>query len=103
MAVGTMIAALCEAPYSAQELAELSGLTIQTVRHYLNTLKKVGAVHIAEWHEDPHGARSIRAYMVGNNPDAKKPQPISSKVASAKYRAKMKQIKLMQQMTGQNI
>jgi len=103
MAVSQMIAALNVAPTTAAELAEMCGLTIQTVRHYLKALHNAKAVHIADWEEDPHGARSIRAYMIGDKPDVKKPQPIDNKVACAKYRAKMKQLKLIQQMTGQNI
>jgi len=103
MAVSRMIAAMNDAPYTAQELTEESGLSMQTVRNYLKALYKAKAIHIADWTEDERGVRSTRAFMIGNKDDAKKPRPITSKEACAKYRAKMKQIKLMQQMTGQYI
>lgn len=103
LAVSHMITALCNGPHSAYELQDISGLSIQTVRHYLKALYKNKAIHIADWTEDGRGNRTTRSFMIGNEDDAKKPQRITAKVACAKYRAKMKQIKLMQQMTGQNI
>lgn len=103
MAVSTMVSALYEGAYTADDLSCMSGLSLQTVRHYLKALYKAKAIYIADWTEDKRGVRSVRAFAIGNSPDAKKPRPITSKEACAKYRAKMKQIKLMQQMTGQNI
>lgn len=101
MAVAQMIAALSSAPHSAYELEEISGLSIQTVRYYLKALHKAKAIYIADWTEDGRGNRTTRSFMIGNEDDAKKPQRISAKEACAKYRAKIRQIKLMQQMTGQ--
>ena len=102
IAVAQIIAALNTSAYTAYDLEEISGLSIQTVRHYLKALYKAKAIHIADWTEDGRGNRTTRAFMIGNFPDAKKPQPITAKEACAKYRAKMKQLKLVQQMTGQN-
>ena len=102
MAFAEMVSSMVFAPCTASYLAERSGLSAQTVRHYLKALHNARAIHISDWEEDPHGGRTIRAYMVGDLPDAKKPQPIDNKVACAKYRAKMKQLKLIQQTTGQN-
>ena len=103
IAVSQIIAALNTGAYTAFDLVDISGLSLQTVRHYLKALYKAKAIHIADWAEDGRGNRTARAFMIGNFPDAKKPQRITPKEACAKYRAKMKQIKLMQQMTGQNI
>lgn len=102
IAVAQIIAALNTSAYTAYDLEEISGLSIQTVRHYLKALYKAKAIHIADWAEDGRGNRTTRAFMIGDLPDAKKPQPITAKEACAKYRAKMKQLKLVQQMTGQN-
>ena len=102
IAVAQIIAALNTSAYTAYDLEEISGLSIQTVRHYLKALYKAKAIHIADWTEDGRGNRTTRAFMIGNFSDAKKPQPITAKEACAKYRAKMKQLKLVQQMTGQN-
>jgi len=103
LVVSKMISAMCSGPHSAYELRDISGLGIQTVRNYLKALHKAKAIHIADWTEDGRGNRTTRSFMIGNDDDAKKPQRITAKEACAKYRAKMKQIKLMQQMTGQNI
>lgn len=103
MAIANLIKALDEGCYCYEELTELCGFSIQTARHYVKALYKVGMVHIADWTEDKRGVRTVKVWALGEGVDAKKPQPIPAKVACAKYRAKMKQIKLMQQMTGQNI
>ena len=55
--------------YSQQELADLSGLTIQTVRLYLKHLHKAGAIHIADWAEDKRGGRTLKIYGMGGKPD----------------------------------
>ena len=103
MAIAHLIKALSEGCYCYAELTELCGFSIQTARHYVKALHKVGMVHIADWTEDKRGIRTVKVWALGEGSDAKKPQPITAKEACAKYRAKMKQIKLMQQMTGQNI
>lgn len=101
-AVSQMIRGLLDNCYTSEDFAEMSGLSIQTVRHYLKTLKKAGAVHIVDWTEDARGVRSIKVWGIGDKPDAKKPTPLTSKELCRKYREKKKQIKLLQQMTGQN-
>lgn len=100
MAIAKMLGMLMQ-DATANELSEESGLSIQTVRRYLKELYKNNVIHIADYTEDNRGIRTVKVWAFGDNPDAKKPQRITSKEACAKYRAKMKQIKLMQQMTGQ--
>jgi transcription initiation factor IIE alpha subunit len=100
MAIGKMLGMLMQEA-SANEISEESGLSVQTVRRYLKELYKNNVIHIADYAEDNRGVRTVKVWAFGDNPDAKKPQRITSKEACAKYRAKMKQIKMMQQMTGQ--
>lgn len=102
MSIAHLVKALEEECYSYAELAEQCGFSIQTTRHYVKALHKVGVVRIVDWTEDKRGIRTVKVWGLGEGTDAKKPQPITAKEACAKYRAKMKQIKLMQQMTGQN-
>jgi predicted transcriptional regulator len=101
-AVAQMLSRMIEDQATIDELAQASGLSFNTVSKYLKALHKAKVVYVADWTEDKRGIRTIRSWSIGNQPDAKKPQPITAKEACAKYRAKMKQIKLMQQMTGQN-
>ena len=100
LAIGQLVGALTRSAYTAAELVDECGLSIQTIRFYLKAMYKAKAIHIADWTEDGRGNRTTRAFMIGDFPDAKKPQRISAKDACAKYRAKMKQLKLVQQMTG---
>lgn len=86
---------------SVNELSEQSGLAKQTIRRYLRELQKNKVIHISEWTEDARGVCTVKVWAFGDKPDAKKPQPKTAKEACAKYRAKMKHIKLIQQMTGQ--
>lgn len=100
-AVAQMIGRMIQEPATAFELVEISGLSLNTVRHYLNALRKAKAAYIYDWTECRTGVRTTKVWAVGDKPDAKKPQPKSNKEICAKYRAKMKHLKLVQQMTGQ--
>ena len=102
MAIAHLVKALEEGCYSYEELTEQCGFSLQTARHYVKAMYKVGIVHIADWTEDKRGVRTVKVWALGQGDDAKKPHRITPKEACAKYRVKMKQIKLMQQMTGQN-
>lgn len=81
--------------YSQQELADLSGLTIQTVRLYLKHLHKAKAIYIADWAEDKRGGRTLKVFGMGNKPDMPKPKPRPSKESCAKYRKKKKMMKIL--------
>ena len=99
--VAQMIGRMIEEPSTIYELIEISGLSLNTVRLYLNTLKKAKAVYIHDWTENRFGVRTTKVWAIGNKPDAKKPPRKKNKEITAKYRAKMKHLKLVQQMTGQ--
>lgn len=86
---------------TVSELSEESGLSIPTVRKYLKELHKYNVIHISRYVKDKRGNMTVKSWALGDKPDAKKPRRVTPKQACAKYRAKMKHIKLMQQMTGQ--
>lgn len=86
---------------TVNELSEESGLAVNTVRRYLKELYKNNIIHIADYTEDNRGIRTVKVWAFGDSPDAKKPPKVTTEEANRNYRAKMKQIKLMQQMTGQ--
>jgi hypothetical protein len=69
-----MVAAMVKEPQSIEDLIEVSGLCVTTVRHYVLTLRREKAVCIAEWQADRRGHLSVAAYKVGNRPDATKPK-----------------------------
>lgn len=101
MSFAAMVKAISEECYTFADLSELSGLGLQTTRLYVKALHKAKAIRVVDWTEDKRGVRSIRVWGLGDEPDAKKPQPLPQKEHSRKYRAKLKHIKLVQQMTGQ--
>ena len=84
--------------HSQQELADLCGLTIQTVRLYLKHLYNAKAIHIADWAEDKRGGRTLKVYGMGCKPDMPKPKPKSSKEACRQYREKKKMLKMINAM-----
>lgn len=100
MSFGLLIKDLQLGVYSQQELADNCGLAIQTVRLYVKTLHKIKAVYIADWAEDKRGGRTIRIFALGDKPDAPKPPPKSPLLACAHYRAKKKQMKMLQAIAG---
>jgi predicted transcriptional regulator len=102
IAIAKMLALVMEECYSVEEISEECGLAVQTIRRYMKELYKNKVIHIADWTEDVRGIRTVKVWGFGDKPDAEKPKRMTSKEACAKYRAKMKQIKLIQQMTGQN-
>lgn len=100
MAVAEMIKGIQDACHTLYELADMSGLSIQTTRHYCNTLHKAQVIHICDWREDAKGGKTLRVFAMGYGDDAKKPKPMSCKEACARYRARKKHEKLLQRMAG---
>lgn len=97
---GTTVSSVIElletqGPMTAFEIARRLGQPRNNIASVLvrlctpsRTLPK--RVHIASWtREVPEGRYLLRAvYDVGDEPDAKRPAPISSKESTRKYRAK---------------
>lgn len=100
LAVAHMLRGIQAACYTLYELADMCGLRYQTVLTYCNTLHKQKVIHICDWSEDVRGARTLRVYAMGAKDDAAKPARMTSKEICARYRAKKKQIQLLQRMSG---
>lgn len=94
IAIANLLIGLQDACHTCHDLSELTGLQIQTVRHYLKTLHAKGIIHICDWNEDARGGRTLKVYTLGTGEDMKKPKAKGPKAACAKYRAKQKQMKL---------
>lgn len=74
IAFSKMVAAMVDEPKSIEELVEVSGLCVTTVRHYVLTLRRERAVRVAEWQSDRRSHLSVAAYQVGSGGDAAKPK-----------------------------
>lgn len=94
VAIAQLLIGIQDACHSCHELAELTGLQVQTVRYYLNTLHSKGIIHICDWKEDARGSRILKVFSLGTGKDVPRPKPMTGKEICARYRAKNKQIKL---------
>jgi hypothetical protein len=72
LTLANLILALQEGPQTCTDLAEITGLHRSTLWRYLHTFYTKKVIHIAEWHLDSNGHCNVRAYQLGNLPDAKK-------------------------------
>lgn len=95
ISLGNLLIGLQDGCHSMIELSEMSGLAIQSVRHYCNTFHRMGICHIADWNEDKRGGRTLKVFMLGSGTDMPKPKPKPKKEHCKQYRLKMKQKKLL--------
>lgn len=100
IAIAELMVGLQDGCHTMLELADLSGLSIQTVRNYIKQLHKRGAVHIADWREDAKGGRTLKVFELGPGKDMPKPKPRPKAESCAKWRAKQRQAKLLQRMAA---
>ena len=99
IAIAEMLKAAQEGIYTSWELVEITGLTINTVRGYMNVFHKAGIIHICDWEEDARGNRTRKVYKLGAGKDAKKPKLSQSEV-NRRYREKIKAMKLMKDLNA---
>lgn len=95
IAIAHFLIGVQDACHSCHELAELTGWRIGTVRYYLNTMHAKGIIHICDWKEDARGSRILKVFALGSGTDMPKPKPKGPVAACARYRAKKKQLALV--------
>lgn len=94
-----LVALMLDGTYDCKELAEITGLHYVTVLHYTREMYKEGACHIGSWNKDDRGRDLRIVYKIGKGKDAKR-NTMTRNERAARYRAKKKQIALMQRMAG---
>lgn len=99
IAIAEMLKAAQEGIYTSWELVDISGLSINTVRGYMNVLHKAGVVHVCDWEEDSRGIRTRKVYKLGKGKDAIKPK-LSEQEVNRRYREKIKAMKLMKDLNA---
>ncbi len=90
-----LIKLLLEGTYTCAELAEMTGLHYVTVCQYTRELHRAGAAHISGWEKDPRGRDLSKIYKLGEGTDKRRQKKTQAERQIA-YRAKKKQIKLME-------
>lgn len=94
-----LIKYLLEGIYSAQELAEMTGLHDVTVRDYTRELCRVGAAHIASWDKDSRGRDVVKIVKLGPGKDAKR-QRLTDAERQRAYRKKKQQQTTLRILAG---
>lgn len=100
IAIAEIMIGLQDACHTMWELADMSGLAIQTVRNYCNILHRKGIVHIADWREDVKGGRTLKVFALGSGIDMPKPKPQPKVEGCRRWREKQRQQKLLHMMAA---
>ena len=90
-----LIKLLLDGTYTCTELAEMTGLHYVTVLQYTRELHRAGAAHIAGWEKDVRGRDLAKIYKLGEGADKPRQKKTQAERQIA-YRAKKKQIKIME-------
>ena len=98
IAIAELMIGLQDACHTMWELSAMSGLAINTVRNYCNTLHRRGIVHVADWREDIKGGRTLKVFALGYGKDMPKPKPQTRAENCKRYREKRRQVRLLQMM-----
>jgi len=100
LAFANLVSALFDGGYTARELADVSGLSIATVRRYVNALHKAHAVHVSGWDQDDCGRYKAVQYTIGEGVDMPKPAPASKLEKRARWRSKMRNLAILTKLAG---
>ena len=100
IAIAELMIGLQDACHTMYELADMSGLAIQTVRSYCNTLHRRSVVHITDWREDAKGGRTLKVFALGYGDDMHKPKPQPKTEGCRRWREKQRQQKLLHMMAA---
>jgi hypothetical protein len=100
LALTELLIGLQDGCHTMIELSGMTGLAIQTIRHYCNTMHRKGIVHICDWSEDKRGGRTLKVFALGSGRDMPKPAPQDKAKACAKYRERRKQLRVLRLMAS---
>lgn len=78
-------------PCTPKEVAEASGIDLETARETLRLLEAHSLAHIKAWHR-PYKGSPVPAYAFGPGKRAPRPKPIPKSVIQAKYAAKRRKV-----------
>lgn len=73
------------------ELMEVSGLSRESVEHWIRQMRKVGAVHVSGYEADDRGRYCMPMFRFGPGEDAERPKPkLTNAQRQAAYRVRKK-------------
>jgi hypothetical protein len=85
-----LLAHLTEGVVSAQDLADLTGLHVETTRVFVKEMHKRGLVHIAQWDTRLNRRIKLPMYKLGEGIDKPKPPRLPSAETTKRYRQRQK-------------
>lgn len=84
-----MVRSLYGTPQTKAQLAEVTGLHVQTVGHYINALHDEGMVHVLGWERDSLDRQATAVYAWGMGIDAPRtPKTVNQKQRDWRARKK---------------
>ena len=86
----SLLAHLTEGAVSAQDLAALTGLHLETTREFVKEMHKRGLVHIAQWDTRLNRRIKLPMYKLGEGIDKPRPKPIPSAEVAKRYKERQK-------------
>ncbi len=96
-----MIRALHGKPHTKAQLADATGLHVQTIGHYLNALHDEHMVHILDWERDRMGRQTTAIYVWGMGIDAQRtPKTVNQKMRDWRARKRAGLLKPPRQPAG---
>ena len=85
-----LLAHLTEGAVSAQDLADLTGLHLETTRDFLKEMHKRKLVHIAQWDTRNNRRIKLPMYKLGEGGDKPRPPRLSSAETTKRYKERQK-------------
>jgi hypothetical protein len=85
-----LLAHLTEGAVSAQDLADLTGLHLETTRDFLKEMHKRKLVHIAQWDTRLNRRIKLPMYKLGEGIDKPRPPRLSSAETTKRYKERQK-------------
>lgn len=86
----SLLAHLTEGAVSAQDLAALTGLHLETTRDFLKEMHRRKLVHIAQWDTTHNRRIKLPMYMLGERQDAQKPGRLPSALTTRRWKERKK-------------
>lgn len=102
LSAALLVDALLDGPSSVYDVAAETGVSYCTTRRYIKALRDRRCIHVAEWHTDIRGRRTVRAYKLGRKHDAPRPgaKTAAQRQASHRERAKVVQQAMTSMLSG---
>ena len=98
-----LISLMIDGVYTAQELAEHTGLHYVTVCIYIREMYLVKACYIAAWDNDSMGRATVKVFAIGRKDDVPRPASLPRQEISRRYRAKLRRLREIHRMVGGDV